>query len=67
MPPANQYFLITQPAGPQAQAALAQHAAQGWRPILMSTSTLGSGAIQVFILMEKPIVPAAEGTLATAH
>lgn len=55
MPPANQYFIITQPAGPQAQAALAQYTAQGWRPILMSTSTLGNGGIQVFIVLEKPL------------
>lgn len=62
MPPASQYFLIDKPAGPQAQAALAEHAAQGWRPILMSTSTLGSGAIHVFILLEKPTGTAAGGT-----
>ena len=54
MPQTHDYFLIQTPAGAQIQAELAKQAALGWRPILISTSTLGSGAVHVFIILEKP-------------
>ena len=37
------------------QTALATHAAEGWRPILMSTAAVGPGQVQVFIVLEKSI------------
>jgi hypothetical protein len=37
------------------QTALATQAAEGWRPILMSTAAVGTGQVQVFIVLEKSI------------
>ena len=33
----------------------AAQAAEGWRPILMSTAAVGTGQVQVFIVLEKSI------------
>jgi hypothetical protein len=40
---------------PAIQTALATQAADGWRPILMSTTAVGTGQVQVFIVLEKSI------------
>jgi hypothetical protein len=37
------------------QTTLATQVAEGWRPILMSTAAVGTGQVQVFIVLEKSI------------
>src|SRR5712675_997352 len=39
---------------PAIESRLATQAAEGWRPILMSTATVNT-AVQVFLVLEKPI------------
>jgi hypothetical protein len=51
--PVNQYEFIAAPSG-VIQTTLAQKTAQGWRPILMSTSADTTSQIQVCIILEKP-------------
>jgi len=50
----HEYQIVSDTA-PAIQTALATQAAEGWRPILMSTAALGSGQVQVFIVLEKSI------------
>jgi hypothetical protein len=38
---------------PDVQKQLDRLAAEGWKPILMSTATAGSGDIKIFIVLEK--------------
>ena len=40
---------------PEIKATLAAQAAEGWRPILMSTATLNTDQVRVFIVLEKAI------------
>ena len=47
-------FQIINDAAPAIETALATRTADGWRPILMSTVTVNT-AVQVFIVLEKPI------------
>jgi hypothetical protein len=49
----HDYQIISDTA-PAIESKLATQAAEGWRPILMSTATINS-AVQVFIVLEKPI------------
>lgn len=54
MPPTHQYQIISAPSGVPIQSLLAQNAAQGWKPILMSTAVTPNG-VHVYIVVEKPI------------
>lgn len=47
-------YQIINDTAPAIETALATQAAEGWRPILMSTATVNT-AVQVFIVLEKPI------------
>ena len=47
-------FQIINDTAPAIETALATRTADGWRPILMSTTTVNT-AVQVFIVLEKPI------------
>jgi hypothetical protein len=47
-------FQIINDTAPAIETTLATRAADGWRPILMSTATVNT-AVQVFIVLEKPI------------
>jgi hypothetical protein len=49
-----EYQIISDTA-PAIQTALATRAAEGWRPILMSSAAGDSGRVEVFIVLEKPI------------
>jgi hypothetical protein len=49
----HDYQIISDTA-PAIESGLATHAAEGWRPILMSNATVNT-AVQVFIVLEKPI------------
>jgi hypothetical protein len=49
----HDYQIISDTA-PAIESRLATQAAEGWRPILMSTATVNT-AVQVFIVLEKPI------------
>jgi hypothetical protein len=40
---------------PEIEGALAARAADGWRPILMSTASVNADRVQVFIVLEKAI------------
>ena len=48
-------YRIINDAAPAIETALAAQSAEGWRPILMSTATVASGQVQVFIILEKSI------------
>jgi hypothetical protein len=50
----HEYEIISDTA-PAIQTALQTQAADGWRPILMSTAASGAGQVQVFIVLEKSI------------
>jgi hypothetical protein len=50
----HDYQIISDTA-PAIQTALAAQAAEGWRPILMSTAAIDTGQLQVFIVLEKSI------------
>jgi hypothetical protein len=54
MTPTSEYQFISKHLGSEIVSALAHFTAQGWRPILMSTTT-HDGRIQVTILLEKPL------------
>jgi hypothetical protein len=49
----HDYKIISDTA-PAIETALAAQSAEGWRPILMSTAAINT-AVQVFIVLEKPI------------
>jgi hypothetical protein len=49
----HDYQIISDTA-PAIESRLATQAAEGWRPILMSTATVNT-ALQVFLVLEKPI------------
>ena len=48
-------YQIINDAAPAIETALTAQSAAGWRPILMSTATVASGQVQVFIILEKSI------------
>jgi hypothetical protein len=48
-------YQIISDTTPAIETALAAQAAEGWRPILLSTATVNTGQVQVFIVLEKPI------------
>jgi hypothetical protein len=48
-------YQIISDSAPGIEAPLKTQAAEGWRPILMSTATVNTGQVQVFIVLEKPI------------
>jgi hypothetical protein len=50
----HDYQLIND-AAPAIEGTLAAQAADGWRPILMSTATVNTEQVRVFIILEKPI------------
>ena len=50
----HDYQIISDTA-PAIQTTLAAQAADGWRPILMSTAAIDTGQLQVFIVLEKSI------------
>ncbi|PYU08244.1 MAG: hypothetical protein DMG34_02295 [Acidobacteria bacterium] len=50
----HDYQIISDTA-PAIQTGLAAQAAEVWRPILMSTAAVGTGQVQVFIVLEKSI------------
>jgi hypothetical protein len=50
----HEYQLIAD-ASPAIEGTLVAQAADGWRPILMSTATVNTEQVQVFIILEKPI------------
>ena len=50
----HDYQIISDTA-PAIQTALAAQVTEGWRPILMSTAAVGTGQVQVFIVLEKSI------------
>jgi len=50
----HEYEIISDTA-PAIQTALQTQAADGWRPVLMSTAASGAGQVQVFIVLEKSI------------
>jgi hypothetical protein len=47
-------YQIINDTAPAIEIALATRTADGWRPVLMSTATVNT-AVQVFIVLEKPI------------
>ena len=47
-------YQIINDTAPAIETALATRTADGWRPILMSTATVNT-AVQVFIVLEKPV------------
>jgi hypothetical protein len=51
----HDYQIISDTA-PTIESRLATQVAEGWRPLLMSTATVNT-AVQVFIVLEKPIPP----------
>ena len=53
MPPTFEYLMLHDTA-PAIQAALATQAADGWRPILLSSAPINS-TLQIVILLERPI------------
>jgi hypothetical protein len=50
----HEYQLI-QDTAPEIEGSLAAQAADGWRPILMSTATVNTDQVRVFIVLEKAI------------
>jgi hypothetical protein len=50
----HDYQIISDTA-PAIERALAAQSAEGWRPILMSTATINTDQVQVFIILEKSI------------
>ena len=48
-------YQIINDTAPSIETTLAAKSAEGWRPILMSTATVASGQVQVFIILEKSI------------
>jgi hypothetical protein len=53
--PQTANYLIINGQMQQINMMLATKQAEGWRPILMSSSTHGSGAVEIFIMLEKPL------------